>query len=84
MFVFFTPVLGEISPKISIFLAFSGSLAVKNVNIHIFTLSWLQILNLLTLLQKKNRRLGTFPWKRSLSRKNQSERTDLPKNAFAI
>ena len=25
MFVFFTPVLGEISPKISIFLAFSGS-----------------------------------------------------------
>lgn len=52
MFVLFTH-LGRNLAKISILLAFSGSLAGENGNIHIFSLSWLQILNLLTLLQKK-------------------------------
>ena len=49
--------------KISIFLASSGSLTVKNDNIHSFWLFWLQILNLPASRQNKNTRIGPFPWK---------------------
>ena len=63
--------------KISIFLAFSDSFAMKNENIQIFSpLFWLQILNLLALLQNKNTQLGPIPWKWSLLQKPDWKRTN--------
>ena len=61
----------------------------KNDNFHTFSLSWLQILNLVALLQNENTRIGPFPWKRSVQQnpdreKNQSEHRDLPRTGFAI
>ena len=41
-----------------------------------FSLSWLQILNLLALLQSKNTRIGPFPWKRSVLQNPDRERTN--------
>ena len=49
----------------------------KNDNIHsFFSLFWLQILNLPALLQKKNTRVGPFPWKRSVQQSSDRERTN--------
>ena len=49
----------------------------KNDNIHrFFPLFWLQILNLPALLQTKNTRIGPFPWKRSVLRNPDRERTN--------
>ena len=41
-----------------------------------FSLSWLQMLNLPALLQNKNTRIGPFPWKRSVLRNPDRERTN--------
>ena len=66
--------------KISIFLAFSGSFAMKNDNIHIFFFFFFAVLvanlNWPTLLQNKNTRLRLFPWKRSVLQNADRERTD--------
>ena len=58
MFVFFIHFwnLG----KISIFLAFSGSFAEKNDNIHFFSMVWSKFLNLPALLQRKIHGLDYF------------------------
>ena len=42
----------------------------------IFTLFWLQILNLPGLLQNKNTLIGPFPWKRSVLQNPDRERTN--------
>ena len=61
----------------SIFLASSGTFTVKNDNSHsFFSLFWLQILNLLALLQNKNTRVRPFPWKRSVLQNPDRERTN--------
>ena len=41
-----------------------------------FSLFWLQILNLPASLQKKNTRVGPFPWKRSVLQNPDRERTN--------
>ena len=49
----------------------------KNDNIHsVFSLFWLQILNLPASLQNKNTRIGPFPWKRSVLQNPDRERTN--------
>ena len=49
----------------------------KNDNFHtFFALSWLQMLNLPALLQKKNTRIGPFPWKWSVLQNPDRERTN--------
>ena len=55
--------------KISIFLASAGSFT-------FFSLSLLQMLNLLASLQNKNTRIGPFPWKRSVLQNPERERTN--------
>ena len=66
--------------KISIFLAFSGSFAMKNDNVHIFFfvffLFWLQIWIGRPCSKTKNTRLRLFPWKRSVLQNADRERTD--------
>ena len=59
-------------------LASSVSFNVKNDDVHtfFFSLSWLQRLNLLALLQNKNTRIGPFPWKRSVLQNPDRERTN--------
>ena len=62
---------------LSIFLASSGSFTVKNDNIHSFFLVFsLQIWNLLASLQKKNTRVGLFPWKQCILHNPDRERTN--------
>ena len=72
--------------KISIFLAFSGSFAVKNDNFAVFfvcfSLFWLQILSLPVVFPKQ--KYTAFMKTVRSERKNQSEHTDLPKTGFAI
>ena len=64
--------------RISIFSASSGSFNVKNDNIYTFFFSrfWLQILNLPALLQNKNTQIGPVPWKRSVLKNPDRERTN--------
>ena len=54
----------------------AGSFNVKDDNFHIFSLSWLQMLNLPALLQNKNTQIGPFPWKRSVLQNPDRERTN--------
>ena len=75
MFVFFIHLWNF--RKISIFLASASSFNVKNDNFHtVFSLSWLQILNLPALPQNKNTRIGPFPWKWSVLQNPDRERTN--------
>ena len=78
MFVFFIHVwnLG----KISIFLAFSGSFAKKNDNIHIFFFAVLVANFGFDSFAQKQKYTADNPDRE----KKQSERTDLPKTGFAI
>ena len=69
--------------KISIFSASAGSFNVKNDNFHtLFSLTWLQMLNLLALLQNKNTRIGLFPWKQSVLQNPYEERTNQSTGIF--
>ena len=73
MFVFFLH-LWNLSKNLAIFLAFSGSFAMKNNYIHIFFA--VLVANFPALLQNKNTRLGPFPWKRSVLQNLDRERTN--------